>query len=100
VSSTGVIDEDLPHQPGCHRKEVRSAFQRQAVHIHESQVDLVYERRRLQDVSRRFSPEMAARYAPQLVVHQRNQAVERGRVSLAPGQKEPSDVLRAGVVRH
>jgi hypothetical protein len=79
---------------------VRSALQRQAVHIHESQVDLVDEGRRLQDVSRRFPPEVAARHATQLVVHQRNQAVECRLVALAPRQKEFRDVLHAGAAGH
>ena len=95
-----MIDEDLAHQPGRHRKEVRPAVQRHAVHIHESQEDLVHESRRLEGVSGRFPPEMAARHAPQLVIHQRNQAVERRGVSLAPGQEQPGDFVRAGVVRH
>ena len=50
VLSAGVIDEDLAHQLRRHRKEVRPALQRHAVHIHESQVDLMDERRRLQGV--------------------------------------------------
>ena len=98
--STGVIDEDLAHQPGRQRKEVRPAVQRHAVHIHESQEDLVDESRRLEGVSGRFPPEMAARHPPQLVILQRNQAVERRGVSLAPGQEQPGDVVRAGGVRH
>ena len=98
--STGVIDEDLAHQPGRDRKEVRPARRRHAIHIHESQEDLVHESRRLQGVSGRFPAEMTARHAPQFVVHQRNQAVERRGVSLAPGQEQPGYVVRAGVVRH
>ena len=46
------------------------------------------ERRRLQCVPRRFAPETAARHAAQLVVHHRDQAVERRGVSLAPGQEQ------------
>ena len=98
--STGVVDEDLAHQPGRHRKEVRAALQRHAIHIHESQEDLVHERRRLEDVSGRFPPEMTARHPSQLVIHQRNQAVERRSVSLSPGQEEPGYVGHAGVVCH
>ena len=93
--STGVVDEDLAHQPGRHRKEVRPAFQRHAIHIHESQEDLMDERRRLEGVSGRFPPEMAARHPPQIVIHQRNQAVERRGVSLSPGQEQLGDVVHA-----
>ena len=86
--SAGVIDEDLAHQLGRQRKEVGPALQRHAVHIHESQVDLMNERRRLQCVPRRFAPETAARHAAQFVIHDRDQAVERRGVSLAPGQEQ------------
>ena len=45
-----MIDEDLAHQLRRHRKKVRPALQRQALHIHEPQVDLMDERRRLKGV--------------------------------------------------
>ena len=60
----------------------------------------MHESRRLEGVSGRFPSEMTARHPPQLVIHQRNQAVERRGVSLAPGQEQPGDVVHAGVVRH
>ena len=90
-----MIDEDLPHQPGRHAEEVRPARQCQAVHIHQSQIDLVDERRRLEGVSWRFAPEMAPRHAAQLVIHERDQAVERRRVALAPGQEQASYIVHA-----
>jgi hypothetical protein len=46
------------------------------------------QRRRLQCVPRRFAPETAARYAPELFIHDRDQAIECSGVSLAPGQEE------------
>ena len=98
--STGVIHEDLAHQSGRHRKEVRPALQRHAVHIHESQVDLMHQSRRLEAVSGTFPPEMPARDPAQLVIHERNQAVQRPGVSLTPRQEQPGDVIRARVVRH
>ena len=93
--SAGVIDEDLAHQLRRHRKEVRPVLQRQSVHIHESQVDLMHERRRLKGVPRLFAPEMAARHAAQLVIHERDQAVERRGVALAPGQEQSSYIVHA-----
>src|SRR6185503_3683645 len=56
--------------------------------------------RRLEDVSRRFPPEVTACHPPQLVVDERNEAVERGGISLAPGPEEPGDFVSAGGVRH
>ena len=53
------------------------------------------ERCRLETVSGTFPPEMAARHPPQIVIQQRNQAVERRGVSLSPGQEELGDVVRA-----
>ena len=79
---------------------MRPAVKRHAVDIHESQEHLVHESRRLEGVSGRFPPEMAARHPPQLVVHQRNQAVERRGISLAPGQKQPGYVVCARIVSH
>ena len=90
----GVIDEDLAHQPGRHAVEVRPALQRHAVHIHQSQIDLVDERRRLEGVAWRFALEMSARHAAQLVIHERDQAVERRRVALTPGQEQASDIVQ------
>ena len=63
VLSSGVIDEDLAHQRGRQCKEVGPVLQRHAVHIHEPQVDLMNERRRLQCVPWRLAPETAARHA-------------------------------------
>ena len=98
--SAGVIDEDLAHQPGRDRKEVRPIRRRHAIHIHESQEDLMHESRRLEDVSWRFPSETTARHPAQLVIHQWNQAVERRGVSLAPGQEQPGYFVHAGGVRH
>jgi hypothetical protein len=83
-----MIDKDLAHQRGRQRKKVGPVLQRHAVHIDESQVDLVDERRRLQWVLRRFRLETAARDATQVLIHDRDQAVERRGVSLTPGQKQ------------
>ena len=58
------------------------------------------QRGRLEGVSGRLSTEMSARHAPQLVIDERNQAVERRGVSLAPGQEQPGHFVHAGVVRH
>jgi hypothetical protein len=91
----GVIDEDLTHQLRRHRKKVRPVLQRQSLHVHEPQVDLVHERRRLEGVAWLFSLEMAARHAAQLVIHERDQAVERCGVALAPGQQQVSYIVHA-----
>ena len=60
----------------------------------------MHQSRRLEDVSGRFPSEMTARHPPQLVIHQRNQSVERRRVSLAPGQEQPGYFVNAGGVHH
>ena len=67
--SPGVIDQDLTHQPGCHREEMRPVVERQAVNIHESQVDLVDQSRRLEGVAGVFPSKMRACYPAQLVMH-------------------------------
>jgi hypothetical protein len=63
VVTACMIDEDLAHQPGRQREKMGPALQRHAVHIHQPQVDLMNERRRLQCARRRFAPETAARHA-------------------------------------
>ena len=93
--SAGVVDENLAHQHGGHPKEVGPVLQRHAVHIHEPQVDLVDERRRLEGVPWRFASEMAGRHAAQLLIHQGDHAFERRGVSLAPGQEQSRDVVHA-----
>ena len=60
----------------------------------------MHERRRLEGVPRLFAPEMAARHAAQLVVHERDQTVERLGVALAPGQEQFSYIVARGAVRH
>jgi hypothetical protein len=57
------------------------------------------ERRRLEGVSWRFALEMAARHAAQLVIDEREQAVERRRVTLAPGQEQASYIVHGRVCR-
>jgi len=74
---------------------VGAVFQRHPVHIDETQEDLVDESGRLETVSGTFTPEMAARHPTQIVIQERNQAVERCAVSLSPGQEELGHVLRA-----
>lgn len=63
-------------------------LERQSVYIHESQVDLVHECRRLQGVPRLFALKMAARHATQFVIHERDHAVEGPGVALTPGQEQ------------
>ena len=94
VLPAGVIDEDLAHQLRRDRKKVRPVLQRQPVDIHESQVNLMHERCRLEGVPGLFAPQMAARHAAQLVVDERHQTVERLGVALAPGQEQCSYVIR------
>ena len=77
------------------REEVRPVLQRHAVDIHQSKVDLMNERGRLKGVPRRFAAEMAARHPAQFVVDERDQAVERRGVSLAPGQEQVRYIVHA-----
>jgi hypothetical protein len=90
-----VIDEDLTHQGGRYAEEVRPARERHAIDIDESKVDLVNERGRLEPVARRLALKAAARHPAQFVVDERDQAVERGGVSLAPGQEQARYIVHA-----
>ena len=50
---------------------------------------------RLKGVPRRLAAKMAARHAAQFVVDERDQAVERRGVSLAPGQEQVRYLVHA-----
>ena len=42
-----------------------------------------------------FASKMAARHAAQLVIHERDQTVERRGVALAPGQEQSGYIVHA-----
>jgi hypothetical protein len=93
--AASVINEDLTHQCCRNRKEMRPVVEREAVQDHQSQINLVHESSCLESVPRAFSPDLPARYAAQLGVHQRNQPIERSSVSLPPGSQQFGDVVPA-----
>jgi hypothetical protein len=90
-----MIDDDLAHQGGRHTEEVRPARESHAIDIDESKVDLVNECGRLERLPRRLAPKTAARHLAQFVVDERDQPVERGGISLAPGQEEFRYIVHA-----
>jgi hypothetical protein len=90
-----MIDDDLAHQGGRHTEEVSPVRQGHAVDIDQSKVDLVNECSRLKGVPRSFATKMATRHPTQFVVDERDQAVERRGISLAPGQEQVRYIVHA-----
>ena len=82
-----LIDKNPAHQCGRDIKEIPATRQRGAANVHQPEIDLMDEGRRLYGDDRRFSAELPARDTSQLVIDKRHQAVEGPFVSLAPGSE-------------
>ena len=64
------------------------------LHIDETHVGLVHERRGLQAVTGALPRHATPRNPTQLVVHKRHELVERRLIALAPCQQQPGDLDR------
>jgi len=84
VPAARVVHQHLTHQPGRDRKEMRAILEAEAAGIHEAQVGLVDQGRRLKRVTGLFATQVSTRHSPQIGIHQRQQAVERDRVAPPP----------------
>ena len=87
-----MIDEDPPHDPRGQREEVRAVVPRDVPWRRRAQIGLVDERGRLQAVAHAFARHAAPRDLVQLLVHERNQPVEGGRIALVPSEQQPGDI--------
>ena len=81
-----VIDQDVPHERRGEGEEVRAIPQADAATPHEAHIRLIDERCGLERVTRRLAPHMPPRQLTQIPVDQRHQPLERGLISLSPGQ--------------
>lgn len=78
IAPTGVVDEDLPHDPGAQTPEVGAVLDVGDALIHHSQVHFVHQRGRLQ-WRRGLALQLDAGELSQLVVDGRQQRVHRDR---------------------
>jgi hypothetical protein len=86
------IHEDAPHHLGRHREELRAVLPDRAILIHQTKVDLVYEGRRLQRLTRAFAPEECGRSPSELGVHSWDQLIPRLKVALVPCLEKGGDI--------
>ena len=76
------------------REEVGAVLPLDVLPVDQAQVRLVDERGRLEDVPGTLAGHAAGRDAPQLLVDERRQRLERGLVPAAPGDEQLRDVGR------
>jgi hypothetical protein len=89
-----VIDEDAAHHLRYHGQKLYAVLPDGVLLIDETDVRLVYERGRLQDVSRTFASQMDSRTTAQLAVHERHRAIAGIQVPRVPGAEELRNLLR------
>jgi hypothetical protein len=82
--TTGVIDQDPPHDLCGDAKEVCAILPVDLALIDEPQVDLVNERRWLQGVVSTLAPELTRGGPAELSVDEREQQIERSPVAATP----------------
>jgi hypothetical protein len=93
----GDIDQDSPHHPGGHRKKMCAILPPDAPRIDEPQIGFVDERRRLEDVVRTLARHLPPRQTTEVVMHDRNEFLERAIVTISPAQEQSGDVVRGRV---
>lgn len=92
-TGTCVIHENPSHCLRRDSKELRAVLPVDRVLPHQTHVRLIDERRRLERVVAPLVPEKACRYAPQLVVDERQQALECFAVAKAGAREQCIKVL-------
>ncbi len=92
VLGTREVDKDAAHQPGGHRQKVRAVLPVDALHVDETQIGFVHQRRRLQAVTGALAGHATLRDAVQLAVDERNQLLERGVITAVPVHEQAGDV--------
>ena len=72
-----ALDQDLPHGMRRDRAEVRAVLPAIRLVLHQAEVGLVDERRRLQRLARPLAAQVVGREPPQLLIDDRQQRVHR-----------------------
>lgn len=88
----GDVDEDAPHEPRRHRKEMRPILPVDACDTSEPKVGLIEQGRRLQAVSGPFSGHAGSRDPVQLAVDERHELIEGGGVASRPRPEQRRDI--------
>lgn len=83
-----LIDEDSAHHLGGDAEELRTVAPGDPPLIDQPKICLVNERGRLEAVAGTFAPKTGGGAPTELVIHERHQAIARGKIALAPGLEE------------
>jgi hypothetical protein len=90
------VHHDVSHGLGAEREEVGAALPGDVPGFHKTQVRLVDQGGGLKCESGMLTPHPGVGERAQLAVDERDQPLEGGIVSLAPGEKQSGDVRRTG----
>src|SRR6185436_11511506 len=92
VAPACVVHEDATHGLRGEPHEVRAVLPGDLALVEQPDVGLVRERRRLERVARAFAPKVAAGETAHLVVHEREERVQRALVALTPAKERSGDI--------
>jgi hypothetical protein len=87
-----VIDEHAAHQPGRNAEEMRTVLPPHTLRTRQPNECFVDERGRLKSVFAPLSRHVASSQPPELGLDERQQVLERLRITVAPGSKQMSDL--------
>ncbi len=91
-----MVDQDAPHGLGGHTEEVRPARERDLGLIHQLDVRLVDQRRRVERLVGRAVAQETARQHAELLVDERRQLVQGPRLTLADAAQQLRDAVHRG----
>ena len=92
------VDEHAPHHPGRDAEEVPAVLPADRIPAEQAQAQLVDQRRRLKADARSLADQVAGRHAVQLLVDERQHALERVRIAVAPGAEQLRDLAAVRLV--
>lgn len=96
VTGSRMIDQDLPHRRGRDGEELRAVL-RGNVRLHQPEIRLVNQRRRLQGMTRALGAHQYACAPMQLVVNERHQGLLGFVIPPPPVEQQIGDGLRIGL---
>jgi hypothetical protein len=93
MTSSRVVDQNVAHHLRSHSKEVRAILPINFLLTGQTKIGLVHESGSLQRVAIALTLNVAMRNAPQFVIDQRRQSIERSFVALAPFEEQSCQVI-------
>jgi hypothetical protein len=96
VLATGVINQDLAHQPGGHAEKVSPVLPGYFGFVDQSQIRLVNQGCGLKRMTGPLATKTVVSQPAQLVINQRDEFVQRRLIATAPLQEQPGDIFWRG----